>query len=153
MSASSYDWINLNKCFWNVSFEYPQHMFHLRNKKINSSFISEIRKLDSKCSKSLNTSCLPKWLRQTVQTQIRLLLMKQSDPGLLCLLSWQAFCELQPWKNQRFIWEQKEKKSVQNFRTFTVYHLTFFSLCLDTRLATVWNSIVWRNKININLQS
>ena len=39
-----------------------------------------------KCSKILNTSCLPNWSRQTVQTQIRLLLEKQSDQGLLCLL-------------------------------------------------------------------
>ena len=38
------------------------------------------------CSKILNTSCLPKRPRQTVQTQIRLLLKKQSDQGLPCLL-------------------------------------------------------------------
>ena len=38
-----------------------------------------------KCSKISNTSCLPKGLK-TVQTQIRLLLQKQSDPGLHCLL-------------------------------------------------------------------
>ena len=39
-----------------------------------------------KCSKILNTSYLPKKLRQTVQTKIRLLLKKQSDQGLPCLL-------------------------------------------------------------------
>ena len=39
-----------------------------------------------KCSKILNTSCLPKMPRTTVQTQVRLLLKKQSDQGLTCLL-------------------------------------------------------------------
>ena len=39
-----------------------------------------------KCSKILNNSCLLKRPRQTVQTQIRLLLKKQSDQGLPCLL-------------------------------------------------------------------
>ena len=34
----------------------------------------------------LNANCLPKRPRQTVQTQIRLLLRKQSDQGLPCLL-------------------------------------------------------------------
>ena len=50
--------------------------------------------------------------RRTVQTQIRLLLKKQSDQGHPCLLFWQAFCEFQPWKPQFF----KKKNS---FRTFT----------------------------------
>ena len=40
--------------------------------------------------------------RQTVQTQIRLLLKKQSDQGLPCLLFAQPFCEFQP-DNQHFI--------------------------------------------------
>ena len=35
-----------------------------------------------RCSKILNAICLPKGPRQTVQTQIRLLLKKQSDEGL-----------------------------------------------------------------------
>ena len=48
-----------------------------------------------KCSKILNTSCLPKWPRQTGQTQIRLLLNWQSDQHLHCLLFGQAFCEFQ----------------------------------------------------------
>ena len=39
-----------------------------------------------KCSKISNTNHLPKRSRQTGQTQIRLLLKKQSDQGLLCLL-------------------------------------------------------------------
>ena len=39
-----------------------------------------------KCSKVSNTSCLPKGPGQTAQTQIRLLLKKQSDQGLPCLL-------------------------------------------------------------------
>ena len=45
---------------------------------------------------------------QTGQTQIRLLLRKQSDLGFPCLLFWHAFCEFQPWYATYF-WEQKEK--------------------------------------------
>ena len=56
---------------------------------------------------------------QTRQTLIRLLLKKQSDQGLACLLYQKAFCEFQPWYQQEFIWERREK-SVQNFRTFAV---------------------------------
>ena len=41
------------------------------------------------------TSCLSKRPRQTVQTQIRLLLKKQSAQGLPCLLFCQVFCEFQ----------------------------------------------------------
>ena len=51
------------------------------------------------CSKILNTRCRPKKLKQTGQTQIRLLLMKQSDQGHSCLQS----------ENQHLILEQKEK--------------------------------------------
>ena len=40
----------------------------------------------SKYSKISNTSYLPKMPRQTAKTQIRLLLKKQSDLGLPCLL-------------------------------------------------------------------
>ena len=40
----------------------------------------------AKYSKLLSTHCLPKRSRQTVQTQIRLLLRKQSDLGFPCLL-------------------------------------------------------------------
>ena len=39
-----------------------------------------------KCSKISNITCRPKRPRQTGQTQIRLLLKKQSDQGLACLL-------------------------------------------------------------------
>ena len=39
-----------------------------------------------RCSKTSNTSCQPKISRQTVQIQIRLLLKKQSDQDLPCLL-------------------------------------------------------------------
>ena len=39
----------------------------------------------SKCSKILNMGCLLKRPRQTMQTQIRLLLKKQSDQDLPCL--------------------------------------------------------------------
>ena len=44
-------------------------------------------KIYGKCSKILNTICLPKRSRQTVQTQIRLLQSKQSDQGLPCLFA------------------------------------------------------------------
>ena len=47
----------------------------------------------SKCYKILITSCLLKSSRQTVQTQIRLLLKKQSDQGLPCFLLSEAFCK------------------------------------------------------------
>ena len=49
-----------------------------------------------RCSKISNKSCLSKRPRQTVQTQIRLLLKKQYDQGLSCLQFYQAFYELQP---------------------------------------------------------
>ena len=42
-------------------------------------------------------SWISKMPRQTVQTQLRLLLKKQSDQGLPCLLFWWAFREIQPW--------------------------------------------------------
>ena len=61
-----------------------------------------------------NTSCLTKRPRQTVQTQIRLLLKKQSVHGLPCLLFYRHFVNFSP-DNQ-----QEEEKSVRNFRTFTV---------------------------------
>ena len=60
------------------------------------------------------TSCLLKRSRQTAQTQIRLLLKKQSDQGLPCLLFWEASFEFQPWK------PILREKSVRNFRTITV---------------------------------
>ena len=50
-----------------------------------------------------------------MQIQIRLLLKKQSDKGLPCVLFWQAFCP----DYRHFIWEQKEK-SVWKFRAFTI---------------------------------
>ena len=43
-----------------------------------------------KFSKISNTSCLQKRPRQTVQTHIRLLLKKQSDHDLPCLLKLQS---------------------------------------------------------------
>ena len=42
--------------------------------------------IHGKCSKFPNLSCLPKRSRQTEQTQIRLLVQKQSDQGCPCLL-------------------------------------------------------------------
>ena len=53
------------------------------------------------------------YFRQTVQTQIRLLLKKQSDQGDSCLLFWRAIREIQPWKTT--FWEQKEE-NVNNFK-------------------------------------
>ena len=67
--------------------------------------------------KIFNTCCLQKRPVQTVQTQIRLLLKKQSDQGLPCLLFYQAFYE--SYVNKHLIWEQKVK-TVRNFRTFTI---------------------------------
>ena len=58
-----------------------------------------------------------------MQTQIRLLLKKQSDQGLHCLQFWQAFCEIQSWQPtgegekclQGFIQQFWEKAPVQNW--------------------------------------
>ena len=61
-----------------------------------------------KWSKISDTSGLPNRPRQTDQTQIRLLLKKQSDQGLLCLLFWQAFCEFQPWKPTFYLRIERE---------------------------------------------
>ena len=55
---------------------YPVIYFVHRNNEI---------KLNGRCSKILNASCLPKMPKQTMQTK------KQSDQGLPCLLFWQAF--------------------------------------------------------------
>ena len=59
----------------------------------------------------LNTSCLPNRPGQTVQTMIRLLLQKQSDQGLRCLLFLQPFCELQPRKAAFYLRTEREKCS------------------------------------------
>ena len=48
--------------------------------------------IDSESSKISNISWLQKMSRQSEQTQIRLLLKKQSDQGLPCLLFGHAFC-------------------------------------------------------------
>ena len=60
--------------------------------------------------------CLSKRHRQTAQTQIRLLLKKQSDQGLPCLLFWLTF--FFPALITSILWKLKIK--VWNFRTFTV---------------------------------
>ena len=72
----------------------------------------------SKCFKVLNTSFLPKRRRQTAQTQIRLLLKKQSDHGIPCLLFKQAFYEISALKTH--ILFEHRKRSVRNFRIFTL---------------------------------
>ena len=64
-----------------------------------------------KSSKILNTSWLQKRSRQTVQTKIRLLLKKQSDQGLPCLLFLHAFCEFQPRKPTFLLRREREKCS------------------------------------------
>ena len=50
----------------------------------------------SRFSKISNTSYPPKRPRQTMQTKIKLLLKKQSDQGLPCLLFLQVFCQFWP---------------------------------------------------------
>ena len=72
-------------------------LFFLANVASSIFSIHVIPMIYSKCSKIFNTSCLSRRPRQTVQTQIRLLLKKQSDQGLPCLPLGQAFCEYQPW--------------------------------------------------------
>ena len=62
----------------------------------------------SKCSKLTNTSCFPKRSRQTGQTQIRLLLQKQSDQSLPCLL-FLHFFEFQP-KKTNIVFENRKRK-------------------------------------------
>ena len=105
----------------------PIALSHLMDK-------SEVSCYYSKCSKISNTNCLPKRPRQKGQSQIRLLPKKQSDQGLSFLLLWQEICEFKPWK-PTFYLEQK-KKSVRNFRTFTVghavLHCTFW-----------WDPLLW----------
>ena len=61
--------------------------------------------------------------RQTVETQIRLLLKKQSGQGLPCWLFWQAVCEFQPWKPTIYLRTEREKSS-----KCTVTSLKFFPL-------------------------
>ena len=79
-------------------------------------------------SKISNTSCLPKKPRQTAQTQIRLLLKKQSDQGLPCLLFWQAFCEFQLSQKTNIFFANRKRKVFNIFRTFTVLSQRSISL-------------------------
>ena len=67
-----------------------------------------------------STSRLQKGLDKTVQIQIILLLKKQSDQGLPCLLFWHALCEFHP-RLPTFILEQREKKC-SKFKN--IYHNT-----------------------------
>ena len=86
-----------------------------------------------------------------MQTQVWLLLKKQSDQGLHFLLFSQAFCEIQPWK-PTFSWEQKEK-SVQTFRTLTVipFQLNNLTVTLGSDVAPFTQVTHKRNK-NRNIQ-
>ena len=77
-----------------------------------------------------NTSCLLKRPRQTAQTQIRLLLKKQSDQDLPCLLFWQVFCEFQPyydltlsWFDLFYNWPQNSKLFLNNSLLEQIYFL------------------------------
>ena len=71
-------------------------------------------------SKISNTSCLSNRPRLTVHTQIRLLLKKQSDQDISCLLLRQVFCET------NILFENRNRrKSVWNIRAFTVFLIIF----------------------------
>ena len=61
-------------------------------------------KMYGKYSKISNTSCLPKRLRQTGHTQIRLLLKNQSDQDLPFCFSGKRVVNSSP-DNRHFIWE------------------------------------------------
>ena len=67
-----------------------EYTFYTWLDEVNVMFIQKFE--CGKCSKISNASYLPKKSTQTVQTQIRLLLKKQSDQGLPWLLFWQAIC-------------------------------------------------------------
>ena len=77
----------------------------------------------SKCSKISNLIACQKDPRQAGQTQIRLLLKKQSDQGLPCLLFWPAFY-IQDLKKNR-------KRKV-------VKILDCRSVCLPFSAAGIW---------------
>ena len=70
-----------------------------------------------------------KGLDKTVQTQIRLLLKKQSDQGLPCLLFWQA-CECQPWQHTFYL--RTETKKV--FEILEHLPIVIFWKCLSSYL-------------------
>ena len=55
-----------------------------------------------------------------MQTQIRLLFLKQSDLGLPWLLLRQGFCDMKSSPDNQYCSCEQKKKSVQNFRTFTL---------------------------------
>ena len=65
----------------------------------------------SKCFKTSNTSCLKKRPRQTVQTQIRLLLKKQSDQGFPVCQSDKYFVNSSPDNPHFFVNTESEKCS------------------------------------------
>ena len=80
--------------FYSVNFLCQHKKKQSKNLTIS---LSPININYSRCSKIPYVSCLPKWQRQTEQTQIRLFLKKQSDQVLPNLLFWQAFCGFHPW--------------------------------------------------------
>ena len=65
--------------------------------------------------------------RQIVQTQIRLLLKKQSDQGLPCLVFWQAFLNSDP-NSQHFIWERELEKCSKFWNIYRIFKLATSSL-------------------------
>ena len=60
---------------WDCSFEYPQHMFWLRNKKKNSVAHSYLRAKSTKKSSTFSNFAAPKW------NQIRLNISCESSAG------------------------------------------------------------------------
>ena len=69
--------------YYSVLIIWSNRVFNYKTKY----FYIELQIISNdKCFKISVTKCLPKRPRQTGQTQIRLLLMKQSDQGLPCLL-------------------------------------------------------------------
>ena len=76
-----------------------------------------------KCFKISNTNCLQKRPRQTAQTQIRLLLKKQSDQGLHCFIVCYSDKRLvNSALKTNVLFENRKKKdlSVRNCRRFIV---------------------------------
>ena len=101
-----------------------------------------------KCSKFLNTSCLANRQRQTIQTQIRLLLKSSLIKVFPVCYSHYHFVTTSP-DNQYFIFNQK-KKSVRNFRIFTIYSIYFCSQ-LMRRLSGLHLRIPMSNKTSWEL--
>ena len=76
----------------------------------------------NRCSKILNTSCLPKRPRQTVQTKIILLLKKQSDYGLPSTrLAFLTTILLIPTLITAILFEKKKSKMLKFLEHFNIF--------------------------------